>query len=141
MGEDFYCTLKLISGEEIFSLISIDENDGDPLILLQNPVVLKFVSNVSGSYVKIKPWINISDDDIQVIKFEKIITMTEIKNSIVIETYKKYIKNIKNEDFAYEYSEKNLEKESGEVKLSEKMGYITSVKEAREVLENLFKQS
>lgn len=137
MGEDFYCTLKLISGEEVFSLISIDENNGDPLILLQNPVILKFVSNSNGSYVKIKPWINISDDDIQVIKSEKIITMTEIKNPMVVETYKKYVKNIKDEDYSYESSNK----ESGEVKLSEKMGYITSVKEARESLENLFKES
>jgi len=32
MGEEFYCCIKLISGEEILSLISIDDNDGDPLI-------------------------------------------------------------------------------------------------------------
>ena len=29
MGEEFYATLKLITGEEIFALVSVDENDGD----------------------------------------------------------------------------------------------------------------
>lgn len=134
MGEDFYCTLKLISGEEIFALISVDENDGDPLILLQNPVILKFVSNSSGSYVKIKPWIEVSDDDIHVIKFEKVMTMTEIKNSILIETYNKYLNsNKKSLDDSIEVS--------GQVKISNKMGYVSSVKQARENLENLFKRS
>jgi hypothetical protein len=32
MGEEFYCILKLVSSEEILSLIIIDENDGDPII-------------------------------------------------------------------------------------------------------------
>ena len=128
MGEDFYCTLKLISGEEIFALISVDENDGDPLILLQNPVILKF----AGSYVKIKPWIEVSDDDLHIIKFEKVITMTEIKNTSLIETYKEYLEN--NEKFS-----NNSIEVSGKVKISNKMGYISSVKEARENLENIFK--
>ena len=37
MGDEFYCILKLVSGEEILSLIMIDENNGDPIIILQNP--------------------------------------------------------------------------------------------------------
>ena len=41
MGEEFYSVLKLVTGEEIFALISVDDNDGDPIILLQNPVIIK----------------------------------------------------------------------------------------------------
>ena len=29
MGDEFYSSIKLVSGEEIFSLVSIDENDGE----------------------------------------------------------------------------------------------------------------
>ena len=29
MGDEFHAVLKLITGEEIFSLVSVDENDGD----------------------------------------------------------------------------------------------------------------
>ena len=39
MQEEFYSIIKLVSGEEILSLISIDENDGDPLVILQNPIL------------------------------------------------------------------------------------------------------
>ena len=34
MGEEFHAVLKLITGEEIFSLVSVDENDGDSIIML-----------------------------------------------------------------------------------------------------------
>ena len=64
MGEDFYCILKLISGEEILSLVMIDENDGDPIIILQNPVTVKTTNYDIGSKVEITPWIQLSEDDI-----------------------------------------------------------------------------
>ena len=32
MGEEFHAVLKLITGEEIFALVSVDENDGDSII-------------------------------------------------------------------------------------------------------------
>ena len=34
MGEEFYCILKLVSGEEIISLITIDETGDESLQLL-----------------------------------------------------------------------------------------------------------
>ena len=48
MGEEFYAAIKLVTGEEIFSLISVDENDGDPIIILQNPVVMKPTQGPGG---------------------------------------------------------------------------------------------
>ena len=41
MGEEFYSIIKLISGEEIFALISIDHDQEDPIVILQNPLVMK----------------------------------------------------------------------------------------------------
>ena len=41
MGDEFHAVLKLITGEEIFSLVSVDENDGDSIIMLSNPVIMK----------------------------------------------------------------------------------------------------
>ena len=43
MGEEFYSIIKLVSGEEVFSLVSVDENDGDPLLILQNPIIMKLI--------------------------------------------------------------------------------------------------
>ena len=52
MGEEFYAAIKLVTGEEIFSLICVDDNDGDPIVILQNPVIMKVVTNHIGQYVK-----------------------------------------------------------------------------------------
>ena len=44
MGDEFYAIIKLVSGEEVLSLIMvIDENDGDPIIIMQNPIIIKML--------------------------------------------------------------------------------------------------
>jgi hypothetical protein len=129
MGEEFYCSLKLISGEEIFSLICVDENDGDPIIILQNPVIMKIQQSMSGMVIKIKPWMEVPDDDFYFVKLDKIITMTEISDEMTIGFYQKYLSN---EDIT-------LIGDNGEVKITNKMGYISSVEDARKKLEEIYK--
>ena len=130
MDEEFYCSLKLVSGEEIFSLISVDENNGNPIIVLQNPVIMKVLNSHMATAIKITPWMQIPPDDFFVIKFDKVITMTEITDKTIINVYQKYLND---ED---ETTPQNL---SGEVKISNDMGYISSVEDARKKLENAFK--
>ena len=77
MGEEFHAVIKLVTGEEIFALVSVDENDGDPILLLMNPVIMKLMRNQVGQYVKVRPWMEMADDSMYVIKYDKIITMTE----------------------------------------------------------------
>lgn len=131
MGEEFYASIKLVSGEEVFSIVSIDENDGDPIILLQKPVVMKLITNQTGSMIKVKPWMELTDDDLFAVKLDKIITMTECKNNKLIEVYNSYTND--DEDMV----PNSLQ--SGKVKVSNDMGYVSSVKDARERLENLYK--
>ena len=127
MGEEFYAVIKLVTGEEVFSLVCVDENDGDPILLLMNPVIMKMMRNHVGEYVKVKPWMNIPTDDFYVIKYDKIITMTEVKEGKMIEFYDRYLNE---EDFDWE--------EDGKTKISDKMGYISSVEDARKLLEKLY---
>ena len=129
MGEDFYSVIKLISGEEIFSLICVDENDGDPIIILQNPAVIKVSEIKGGTMLKIRPWMTLTDDDIFIIRLDKIITMTECTDKRMIEIYNNYL----TEDSIDAYNLK------GEVKVSSDMGYVSSVEESRKNLENLYK--
>jgi hypothetical protein len=128
MGEEFYAAIKLITGEEIFSLVCIDENDGDPIIILQNPVIMKVVTNHIGQYVKVKPWMEIPSDDFYLIKYDKIITMTEVKENQMINFYERYLND---EDVDIEMD--------GKVKISDKMGFISTVEDARKNLERIFK--
>ena len=139
MDNEFYATVKLISGEELFSLVSVEENTDNPLIMLQSPVTMKMVSAPEGSIVKVKPWMNLPGDDPIVIRWDKVITVTEIKDNSVITIYNNYL-----EDEQFDI------KEIGEItkphrndvkdKLTNKMGYISSVDDARKKLERIFKE-
>ena len=130
MGEDFYCILKLVSGEEILSLISVDDNDGDPIIILQNPVIMELIDSKEKCYVKVKPWMELPSDDFFMVKLDKVITMTETTDRKLIDVYTKYL----NDDDSID-----VYKPSGEVKVSNEMGYISSVDDARKKLEELYK--
>ena len=129
MEEEFYSIIKLVSGEEILSLVSIDENDGDPLIVLQNPITMKMIELPNGIHIKVKSWMELSSDDFFIVRPDKIITMTETKDEKLIEVYNNYIED----DDSIE-----VHTPSGKVKPSQKMGYVSSVEEARKSLENLY---
>jgi len=136
MGEEFYAVLKLTSSEEILSLVSIDENDGDPLIILQNPVTIKLIHSTEGISIKIKSWMEIATDDFFIIRPDKVITMTETKDKKIIGIYNDFI----NDDLFNPYNPSSKES-SGKTKPSKSMGYLTSVEEARKNLENIFNNS
>ena len=131
MGEEFYSIIKLVSGEEIFSLVSIDENDGDTNLILQNPIIMKMIQHRGGMHVKIKPWIDLSDDDIFIIKSDKVITMFESRDERLIEIYTNFIEDT-DEDINFSDTNECYTRPSTD------MGYVSSVKEARKELENIF---
>ena len=131
MQEEFHGVVKLITGEEIFALISVEENDhGNPVILVQTPVTMKVLSNGHGQYVKIKPWLELADEDMYLINYDRIITMTEVKNNEMVTFYKRYLEE---DDLDFELD--------GKVKLQEGMGFISTVDDARKKLEDIFKNT
>ena len=138
MDNEFYATIKLISGEEIFSLVSVEENTDNPLIMLQNPVIMKMVSTPEGSIVKVKTWMSIPGEDPIVIRWDKVITVTEIKESSVINIYNNYL-----EDERFDINEigemNKPHRNDVKSKLTTKMGYISTVEDARKYLEGVYK--
>jgi hypothetical protein len=135
MGEEFYSSIKLITGEEIFALVCLDENDGDPVLVLQNPVMMKVIST-GGTYgVKVKPWMQIPGDDFFIIKLDKIITMTEITDTNVIEFYNSYLED----DDADVSLSQNSSSSPGKAEVTKNMGYVSSVEDARKLLEDLYR--
>ena len=87
MGSEFHATIKLITGEEIFALISVDNEEDEPLIIMQNPVTMKILSTGRGSMMKIRPWLEVPGDDVFIIKYDRIITMSEVKDKMIISMY------------------------------------------------------
>ena len=129
MEEEFYSIIKLVSGEEIFALVSVDENDENPILVLQNPVVISTVNTPGGSMIKVKPWLNLTEESMFMIRLDKVITMIEAKDQKLIDVYNNY-------------NEESDEDEplDGCVMPTSKMGYLSSVKDARKDLEDLFKK-
>ena len=129
MGEEFYAILKLVSGEEIFSLIIVDNTEeDDTVIVLQNPVIMWTIANPNGTFIKVKPWMELPDEDIFMIRLDKVITMTETSDQKLIKLYNHYIED---NDSVYDIN--------GRTKPDSEMGYISSVEDARKNLEKTFK--
>ena len=125
--EEFVATVKLVSGEEILTKVIIDYSSKEEQIIIDNPVVCQEVrshgANVPLGY-KFEPWIKMSDEEIYIIDLEKIITLSEIKDDLVIKTYNNII------DGGFKRQHPDLDRQ---------MGYVNSVDKARQIIERLYK--
>ena len=129
MGEEFYCILKLVSGEEIISLITIDETGDEAIIIAQNPLIMKIHYGPDGSsFIKVKSWMDLSNEDIFLIKPDKVITMTETKDQKLIDIYEDFIKD----------DEQDIFRTTGKINMTEEMGLVGKVSDARKNLEVIF---
>jgi hypothetical protein len=86
------------------------------------------VPTPNGTFIKVKPWMELPNEDIFMIRLDKIITMTESNDQKLIKMYNHYIND--------ENSEYDI---NGLIKPNSEMGYISSVSDARKKLERLFK--
>ena len=84
----------------------------------------------SEHYVKVKPWLELPDQDLFLIKYDKIVTMSEVTDKQMIKFYTRYL----NED------DIDIEVD-GKVSLNDKMGFLTTVDDARKSLESIFKNN
>ena len=86
--DEFYASLKLTSGEEILALVMVELGATDNLVV-SNPVVCQEIrssgTNIPMGY-KFEPWMKLTDDDTFVISLEKIITVSEINSTELIDT-------------------------------------------------------
>ena len=137
--KDFYATIKLITGEEIFALVSVDNEEDEPVIIMQNPVVMKVLSTGRGQMMKIRPWLEVPGDDVYIMKYDRIITMSEVKDKMVTSMYQAYCEE---GDFDFgTFVNENMKTDKRNQEVTKKMGYISTVQDARKKLEDLFKDT
>ena len=131
MEEEFYATVKLTSGEEIVSKICY-LSDEDSLLVDRPMLVEKITQKKSGKTVEgfqFKDWITSTYETMFVIRMEQVITITELDKKI--EDF--YLKIISEDECdSIDINPKSLTKQ---------MGYLGSVKETKQMLENLFNKS
>ena len=131
MEEDFYASVKLVSGEEIFGEVMPSEENGRTVLIISDPVEIETVSmNGSHEGLRMMPWLrSMPTESIIVIPMDRIITVVEAnEDSEVVKYYQKFIFS-------------NLNGGPAEkIKVTKKMGYVISVEQARESLEKLYKK-
>ena len=139
MGDEFYSVIKLVSGEEIFALVCVDESEDEPILILHNPIKMKPLHPQTNqlNYIKVTPWMNMTEEDMFVLRMDKVITMTECHDKKLISIYKQYIEE-KDEDDLQVIKSRN---KKGRISWpgDPKLGYVSSVQKKREALERIFK--
>jgi len=127
--EDFYATIKLNSGEEIFAKVAASEEESRTMLLISNPITIVEVKTRTGlAGYKVEPWLKTTKDDMFILKLDDILTMSESSDIEMILMYQSYVRD--------EHSDK-----TGQPKLSKKMGFISTVNDAKEILEKIYKSS
>ena len=125
--DDFYATIKLNSGEEIFAKVAASEEEDRTMLIVHSPVTVSEIKNKTGLLgYKVEPWLKTTRDDMFIINMDKVITLTESSDMEMIVMYQHYLR-----DSQREYHNHH--------KLNRRMGYICNVRDAKENLEKLFK--
>jgi hypothetical protein len=129
MEEDFYATIKFKNGEEVFAKVMHSEENGNSLLLLVCPIqVTEFTTRKGTSGYKIEPWLKTSREDLFVVNMDDVLTMSESKDIDIIMMHQEFNRRVDN-------GKKN------KPNVSRRMGYISSVTEAKELLEKLYNNS
>jgi hypothetical protein len=132
MEEEFYATIKLISGEEIVSKVCFLSEENK--LMLEKPLVVENAKQRKGSLevsgFALKEWISATFDDMFIINKDHVLTMTEVEGEIA-EFYEKTLNRLE--------SGKSLAGRGN--KIPRGSGYLGSVKEMKKTLEDLFNKS
>ena len=119
---EFLAAIKLVSGEEILSMVtSVHDENGDYLIV-ENPIEIEEVmlpNKQAGA--KVQPWMKFSREEQFVIPKDKIITIVEVSEEVAV-FYHMSLRKLNN-DF-----------------ITDAKGKISTVDEARIKLDKIFKK-
>ena len=132
MEDDFYATLKLKTGEEIFAKIAASEEEDRTFIVVSYPIMISEVKGRTGKQFgyKMEPWLKTSTEDMFILKLEDVLTMSESSDIEMISMYQSYVRQTS-----------KLTSNQSKTKMSRKMGYIANVRDAKEILEKIYKSS
>jgi hypothetical protein len=127
MEDDFYATIKFKNGEEIFTKVSATEEYDRTLLIISFPVIVTELRNKQNRIgYKIESWLKTTTDDTFVINLDDVLTMSESSDIEMIMMYQTYIRQSSREG-------------NYESKINRRMGYISNVNDAKEILEKIYR--
>tara|TARA_B100001175_G_scaffold164856_1_gene139794 strand:+ start:208 stop:600 length:393 start_codon:yes stop_codon:yes gene_type:complete len=129
LEEDFYATIKLKSGEEIYAKVAASEEDDRTMLLISNPITIVEVKTRTGlAGYKVEPWLKTTKDDLFVVNLDDVLTLSESSDLEMISIYQQFVRD----------SDKA---KTGQPKITREMGFISTVNDAKDILEKLYKKS
>ena len=129
--DDFYATIKLVSGEEIFAKVAASEEEDRTVLLLSSPITIGEIKNRMGVVgYKVEPWLKTTKDDLFVITMDKVLTMSETDDIDMIMMYQRFLRDSAGDSDPVASS-----------KLSREMGLLGNIDDTKRRLEKLFKSS
>ena len=127
--DDFYATIKLKSGEEVFAKVAASEEEDRTMLIIHSPVTVMEIKNKGGLVgYKVEPWLKTTRDDMFIINMDSVITLSESSDMEMIVMYQHFLRDSQRENHH-------------EHRLNRRMGYISNVNDAKENLEKIFKKS
>ena len=127
--DDFYATLKLKSGEEIFAKVAASDEDNRIMLIVHSPIVISEIRAKGGIIgYKVEPWLKTTKDDMFIVNLDNIMTLSESSDMEMINMYHNLLRD----------SQRSPQEQP---KMSRRMGYIATVDDARNYLENIFANS
>jgi len=138
--EAFFANIKLKTGEEILCIVKEADPEKDYL-LVSHPIEVEEIE-IPGAFhgLKIKNWMKLSHQTEFYIEGEELVTVKEIKG-FPVEFYKDSLIKLANQEeekLRSKTKSKLKRRKKGRVPLSEDMGLISSIDDARELLESIF---
>ena len=129
MEDDFYATIKFKNGEEIFAKVAASEEEDRTMLVVHNPITAVEIKQ-RGQMVgyKVEPWLKTTKEDMFIINMSDVLTISESSDIHMINMFQQFVQD----------SERDRK---GQPKLSRKMGYISNVHDAKDILEKLYKSS
>lgn len=129
MNDEFYAVIKLVSGEEIFGIVSPTEDQGIEYLIVSHPIKIVKSLNDHGIYIySVKPWLELTSESLFFLEKSRLITVNESFDAGMIKLYKSYLHNVTSDG-------------SGNYKLNRDEGYVSNVKEARLMLEKIYQSN
>ena len=129
MEEDFYGTIKFKNGEEVFARIAASEEKDRTMLVVHHPITVAEVKSRAGTVgYKVEPWLKTTREDMFIINMDNVLTMSESSDIHMINMFQQFVQD-------------SARDKKGQPKLSRKMGYISSVNDAKDILEKLYRSS
>ena len=127
--DDFYATLKLKSGEEIFAKVAASDEGDRTMLIINNPITVSEIRGKNGIVgYKVEPWLKTTKDDMFIMNLDNVMTLSESTDMEMICMHQNFIRD------SHEDAQQHT-------KLNRRMGYVDTVNAARAKLEEIYKNS